>query len=81
MAAFDRLIRFEGDDGKTYFGDLGKEVVPTREIAGKKVQVLEGDVKGGFKKTGVEATVSKVRLCMLKSKPMDVRLVRHGMLS
>jgi transcription initiation factor TFIIH subunit 2 len=62
MAAFDRLIRFEANDGKTYFGDLGKEEVPTREIEGRKVQVLEGSVAGGFKKTGGDATVSKVRL-------------------
>jgi transcription initiation factor TFIIH subunit 2 len=66
MATFDRLIRFEAQDGKTYFGDLGKEEVPTREIEGKKVQVLEGSVEGGFKKTGGEATVSKV-------SPLDSR--------
>jgi len=63
MAAFDRLVRFEAQDGKTYFGDLGKEEVPTREIEGKKVAVVEGSVEGGFKKTGGEATVSKVCLC------------------
>jgi transcription initiation factor TFIIH subunit 2 len=60
MAAFDRLVRFEAQDGKTYFGDLGKEEVPTREIMGRKVTVLEGSVESGFTKTGDEATISKV---------------------
>jgi hypothetical protein len=61
MATFDRLIRFEAENGKTYLGDLGKEEVPTREIEGRTVQVLEGNVEGGFKRTGGEASVSKVR--------------------
>ena len=60
MATFDRLIRFEADDGKTYFGDLGKEEVPSKSIEGRKVQLVEGSVENGFKKTGGEATVSKV---------------------
>lgn len=59
MAAFERLIRFEADDGKTYYGDLGKEV-PTREIEGKTVSVLDGNIESGFKRTGAEAKVSKV---------------------
>lgn len=63
MAAFSHLIRFEADDGKTYYGDLAKET-PTREIQGKEVDVLEGDVKNGFGKTGSKATVSKL-LCPL----------------
>ncbi|PVI08634.1 hypothetical protein DM02DRAFT_549062 [Periconia macrospinosa] len=62
-ASFDRLIRFEADDGKVYYGDLGDEV-PTREIEGRKVQVLDGDVKSGFKKSGGEVKVSKL-LCPL----------------
>lgn len=61
MAAFERLIRFQADDGKTYYGDLGSEV-PTREIEGKKVEVLEGDVETGFKKTGAQAQVAKVNI-------------------
>lgn len=59
MAAFERLIRFEATDGKTCYGDLGAEV-PTREIEGKTVKVLDGDVKSGFKKSGGEAVVGKV---------------------
>lgn len=63
MAVFSHLIRFEADDGKTYYGDLTKET-PTREIQGKEVDVLEGDVKSGFSKKGSKAKVSKL-LCPL----------------
>ncbi|KAF3053717.1 General transcription factor IIH subunit 2 [Didymella keratinophila] len=63
MAAFSHLIRFEADDGKTYYGDLTKET-PTREIQGKEVEVLEGDIKSGFSKKGSKAKVSKL-LCPL----------------
>ncbi|KAF1926578.1 uncharacterized protein M421DRAFT_422556 [Didymella exigua CBS 183.55] len=63
MAAFSHLIRFEADDGKTYYGDLTKQT-PTREIQGKEVEVLEGDVKSGFSKKGSKAKVSKL-LCPL----------------
>jgi transcription initiation factor TFIIH subunit 2 len=56
--SFERLIRFVGDDGKTYYGNLTKET-PTLEIEGSKVETLEGDVQSGFKKTGSQATVSK----------------------
>lgn len=57
--SFERLIRFQADDGKTYYGNLTKEV-PTHEIEGSKVEIVSGDVETGFKKTGTEATVSKV---------------------
>ena len=57
--SFERLVRFQADDGKTYFGNLTKQL-PTREIEGSRVEVLSGDVQSGFKKTGDEATVSKV---------------------
>lgn len=57
--SFERLIRFQADDGKTYYGNLTKEI-PTREIEGSKVEILSGDVESGFKKTGTESTVSKV---------------------
>ncbi|KAF2129124.1 hypothetical protein P153DRAFT_423497 [Dothidotthia symphoricarpi CBS 119687] len=58
-ATFDRLIRFEAEDGKTYYGDLVKEV-PTREIEGSEVEVLEGDIASGFKKTGGQKKVAKL---------------------
>ncbi|KAL6154235.1 hypothetical protein ACJQWK_01406 [Exserohilum turcicum] len=59
MAAFKRLIRFEDAEGKTVYGDLEKEV-PTREIEGSTVEVLEGDVKSGFNKAGSKAKVAKL---------------------
>ncbi|KAF2180247.1 hypothetical protein K469DRAFT_693401 [Zopfia rhizophila CBS 207.26] len=61
--AFERLIRFVADDGKTYYGNLTKET-PTLEIEGSKVEVLSGDVATGFSKTSNQATVSKL-LCPL----------------
>lgn len=63
MAAFERLIRFQTSEGKTVYGNLEKET-PTREIEGSNVEILEGDVKQGFKRTGGKATVSKL-LCPL----------------
>jgi hypothetical protein len=60
MASFDRLIRFESQDGKTVYGNLENEV-PTREIEGSSVEVLEGDLKSGFRKTGRKVEVGKVR--------------------
>ena len=59
MSGFERLIRFEADDGKTYYGNLTKET-PTKEIQGSKVDTLEGSFENGFKKTGSQANVSKV---------------------
>jgi transcription initiation factor TFIIH subunit 2 len=59
--SFERLIRFKANDGKTYKGNLSKET-PTEEIVGSEVEILEGDIKSGFKKTGQKAQVSEVRL-------------------
>lgn len=58
-ASFDRLVRFEAEDGKTYYGDLGAEV-PTREIEGREVEVLEGGIVDGFRKVGGKRKVVKV---------------------
>ena len=60
-ATFDRLIRFEAEDGEVYYGDLGGEV-PTREIEGREVKVLNGDVKSGFEKGGKEVRVKKLSI-------------------
>ena len=57
---FERLIRFVSSNGTTLYGDL-LENIPTLEIEGTKVAVLEGDIERGFHKTGAEATVRKVR--------------------
>ncbi|USP80482.1 Fumarylacetoacetate hydrolase domain-containing protein 2 [Curvularia clavata] len=63
MAAFERLIRFQDAEGKTVYGNLEEEV-PTREIEGRSVEVVEGDVESGFKKTEKKAKVAKL-LCPL----------------
>ncbi|KAJ4289716.1 hypothetical protein N0V90_011046 [Kalmusia sp. IMI 367209] len=68
MASFDRLIRFEGEDGEVHYGDLGNEV-PTRDIQGKRVRVLGGDVESGFKRTSKEEKVAKL-LSPLPSTPL-----------
>jgi transcription initiation factor TFIIH subunit 2 len=60
MAAFERLIRFETGEGKTMYGNLKTEM-PTRDIEGSEVEVLEGDIQSGFKKSGGSAKVGKVR--------------------
>jgi transcription initiation factor TFIIH subunit 2 len=60
MAAFERLIRFETGEGKTMYGNLKKEI-PTRDIEGSEVEVLEGDIQSGFKKSGGSVKVGKVR--------------------
>ncbi|OAL01944.1 hypothetical protein IQ06DRAFT_218743 [Phaeosphaeriaceae sp. SRC1lsM3a] len=59
MASFERLIRFESADGNVKYGNLEKEV-PTREIEGSEVEVLHGDIKSGFKKSGEKAKVGKL---------------------
>jgi transcription initiation factor TFIIH subunit 2 len=68
MAAFERLVRFETPEGKTVYGNLDKEV-PTREIEGSEVEVLEGEIGSGFKKTGGRAKVGKVRKKTTKEFP------------
>ncbi|KAF1944881.1 hypothetical protein EJ02DRAFT_501093 [Clathrospora elynae] len=59
MAAFERLIRFENDEGKIVYGNLEKET-PTREIEGSEVELLEGGVGKGFRKTVGRARVVKL---------------------
>jgi transcription initiation factor TFIIH subunit 2 len=71
-SSFERLIRFESEDGKSLYGNLEKET-PTREIEGSEVEVLEGDVKGGFKKSGSKAKVQKL-LCPLKREELNIIL-------
>lgn len=65
MAAFERLIRFKAADGTVRYGDLGAET-PTRDIRGKEVELLDGDVKAGFKKSGGKARVEELL------SPLDV---------
>ena len=59
MASFERLIRFEGEDGQTHWGDFGSEE-PGRDVEGKTVHILDGDVGAGFQKTDREGKIKKV---------------------
>ncbi|KAL5118812.1 hypothetical protein ACEQ8H_003315 [Pleosporales sp. CAS-2024a] len=70
--SFERLIRFQTPDGGEKYGNLEKEV-PTREIEGSEVEVLEGDIKSGFQKTGAKAKVSKL-LSPLKREELNIIL-------
>jgi hypothetical protein len=69
---FDRLIRFQTSDGAERYGNLEKET-PTREIEGSEVELLDGDIKSGFKKAGGKAKVGKL-LCPLKREELNIVL-------
>lgn len=69
MAAFERLVRFETDGGKVTYGDLPSNVA-NNSIIGRSVDVLDGDVGSGFKKTSSKATIKKVST---SSTPHPVR--------
>ena len=72
MSTFDRLIRFQTSDGSVKYGNLEKET-PTREIEGSEVELLEGNVKSGFKKSGGKAKVGKL-LCPLVREETNIVL-------
>lgn len=57
-APFERLVRFETEDGKESYGDLPSSVA-NDSIIGSSVETLDGDIRSGFKKTGSKATISK----------------------
>lgn len=57
--SFERLIRFKSKDGKTYHGNLPEET-SSAKIEGSEVEILEGDISNGFKKTGQKVHVSEV---------------------
>lgn len=59
MTGFQRLIRFEGEDGKVHWGDFGGEEVG-RDVQGKSVSVLRGSVAAGFARTEEEMKIRKV---------------------
>jgi transcription initiation factor TFIIH subunit 2 len=68
MALFERLIRFEGEDGRIHYGDFGSSE-PGRDVAGKTVPILLGTVESGFQKTKDQATIKKL-LPPLPSTPI-----------
>lgn len=67
MTGFQRLIRFEGEDGKVHWGDFGGEEVG-RDVQGKSVSVLRGSVAAGFARTEEEMKIRKL-LSPLETTP------------
>ncbi len=67
--SFQRLVRFVNAQGVTNFGDLKTE--PTGDLTGREVEVLEGDIEGGFRGTGRTDTIQQL-LCPLPSVPLVV---------
>lgn len=59
MAPFERLIRFEGDDGRIHYGDFGASELP-RDVSGKTVQLVSGNIATGFTKSDKQATIKKL---------------------
>lgn len=57
--SFDRLIRFVDENGKQRYGNL-EHPHGAKEIEGSEVQLLGGDLQGGFHKSSERATVKKV---------------------
>ncbi|TVY87467.1 Uncharacterized protein LAWI1_G006943, partial [Lachnellula willkommii] len=66
--AFDRLVRFEDDEGKIHYGNVPYEF-PSEGIDGAKIQILKGDISSGFSKGDGTATVKKL-LCPLETTPI-----------
>ncbi|OAQ97082.1 hypothetical protein LLEC1_03844 [Akanthomyces lecanii] len=59
---FERLIRFESDDGTTLYGDV-TDAAAVCSLVGATVTVLDGNLESGFTKTTRTATVRKM-CCM-----------------
>lgn len=59
MGVFERLIRFEGEDGQVQWGDFGGEELG-RDVQGKTAHILDGNVEDGFKKTDRQGKIKKV---------------------
>lgn len=58
---FERLVRFESDDGTTLYGDV-TDASAVSNLAGATVNVLDGNLENGFSKTTRTATIKKVRI-------------------
>ncbi|RMZ88463.1 hypothetical protein DV736_g4304, partial [Chaetothyriales sp. CBS 134916] len=79
MSSFQRLIRFEANDGSIVFGDVtGPALVP--DLEGTPVAVLEGNLETGFSRTRRTATVKRLSIPkypVIFAKPPDA-LAGHG---
>ncbi|KAJ3494221.1 hypothetical protein NLG97_g4217 [Lecanicillium saksenae] len=56
---FERLVRFEADDGTTLYGDV-TDASAVSNLVGTSVTVLDGNLEDGFSKTSRTATIKKV---------------------
>jgi transcription initiation factor TFIIH subunit 2 len=56
---FDRLFRFLDTEGNTYYGNLTEDI-PGDSLMGRKVDVLDGDINAGFRKSTKQASIKKV---------------------
>lgn len=65
--SFDRLLRFEAEDGSILYGDV-TDASALDGLVGAQVNVLEGDLNAGFSKTSKTATVKKVRPLSLEAR-------------
>jgi transcription initiation factor TFIIH subunit 2 len=55
---FERLIRFETQDGRVLYGDV-PNAIPTEKIEGSTVTIIDGDITNGFHSTGQKTVVHK----------------------
>lgn len=61
MNSFERLVRFEADDGSILYGDVrDASLVANSKLVGAKLPVLDGSVDAGFSKTSRIAVVKRV---------------------
>ncbi|KAK4114595.1 hypothetical protein N656DRAFT_776759 [Canariomyces notabilis] len=67
--AFRRLVRFVNAQGVTSYGDLKGE--PVGDLTGAEVEVLEGDVENGLRRTGRTDKIEKL-LCPLPRVPIVI---------
>jgi transcription initiation factor TFIIH subunit 2 len=56
--SFRRLVRYVNAEGKTKYGDLKKAPGP-ESLEGAEVDILDGDLVSGFKRTGKSDKIEK----------------------
>ena len=61
QGAFERLIRFQDDEGQERYGNL-PVASAADSVVGTSVEVLNGDIRKGFTKSGTKSVVRKVRI-------------------
>lgn len=72
---FERLIRFETDEGVETYGNLSLDI-ESDTIVGSTVDTLQGDFRSGFTPSGAQATVSKASSKISTTSPFQSDLVK-----